>query len=404
MTSRELNQRVFYICYNGIDEPLAQSQVLNYLRGLAGRGARIRLLTFEKAAPVGAVEKAEALARQGIAWSWERYSGRRGGLGTAWDVAVGARHVVRLRRADEIDFVHCRSYIPALMAWLAAWIAPGSYLYDIRGFWAHEKLYKGRIRNPLQFRVARWLEGRLYLDATAIVSLTHAGARIIRERLAAAPPRRKPSISIIPTCADLRPYAVARGRLDREAPLLVYSGSLGAGYLRDEVFQFFVRLRARMPGARLLVLSLTDRGFVIEGASRNGLMDEDFVLKSVKPAQVPAELMQCDVGLSFIKPDFSKIASCPTKLAEYLAAGLPVVANTGIGDVDETLTENRVGVVIASFDNPALDAAVEALIDCLADPGMIERARATAARIFSLDQGVAGYAAVYSTTDWRLSG
>ena len=40
------------------------------------------------------------------------------------------------------------------------------------------------------------------------------------------------------------------------------------------------------------------------------------------PVFSPVELAMADAGLSFIKPCLSKLASSPTKLAEYLAAGL----------------------------------------------------------------------------------
>src|SRR6056297_173460 len=41
-------KKVLYISYDGMTDPLGQSQVLPYLKGLTGKGYRITLLSFEK--------------------------------------------------------------------------------------------------------------------------------------------------------------------------------------------------------------------------------------------------------------------------------------------------------------------------------------------------------------------
>jgi glycosyltransferase involved in cell wall biosynthesis len=63
--------------------------------------------------------------------------------------------------------------------------------------------------------------------------------------------------------------------------------------------------------------------------------------------------------VSFIKPCFSKLSSSPTKIGEYLASGLPIVTNRGIGDVDELILRKRVGVLVDSFDGRAYRKALE---------------------------------------------
>ena len=42
-------RRVLFISYNGMLDPLGQSQVIPYLRELAKRGVRFTLLSFERA-------------------------------------------------------------------------------------------------------------------------------------------------------------------------------------------------------------------------------------------------------------------------------------------------------------------------------------------------------------------
>src|SRR5919106_2411499 len=72
-------RRVLFISYNGMLDPLGQSQVIPYLRELAKRGVRFTLLSFERprAFKPGGIKQCEQLREklqsQGIEWHWLRY-------------------------------------------------------------------------------------------------------------------------------------------------------------------------------------------------------------------------------------------------------------------------------------------------------------------------------------------
>jgi glycosyltransferase involved in cell wall biosynthesis len=94
----------------------------------------------------------------------------------------------------------------------------------------------------------------------------------------------------------------------------------------------------------------------------------------------------CDAAVSFIRPCGSKLASSPTKIPEYLAAGLPVVANSGIGDMDELIATEKVGVTIADFGDESLRAGVDRLVELLRDEDVRSRCRHTAEKYFDLEK------------------
>ena len=75
----------------------------------------------------------------------------------------------------------------------------------------------------------------------------------------------------------------------------------------------------------------------------------DYGLIAAAPSDVPSYLSASDAGLAFIKPCFSKLASSPTKYAEYLGCGLPLVINAGIGDSDTLVTREEVGALVSDF-------------------------------------------------------
>ena len=112
---------------------------------------------------------------------------------------------------------------------------------------------------------------------------------------------------------------------------------------------------------------------------------------------MPDFLNLASIGISFIKPCFSKIASCPTKFAEYLACGLPVVINKGIGDTEEIVRDNRIGVVVEEFTPLGYKKGICELRELLKEKeDLRRRCRATAERYFSLKDGGDRYSEVYA--------
>jgi len=100
-------------------------------------------------------------------------------------------------------------------------------------------------------------------------------------------------------------------------------------------------------------------------------------------------------GIFFIKPAYSKQASAPTKLAEFLGCGIPCLGNAGVGDMAEILQENGAGVAIVRFDAQSLKDGLLQLLALLEDPGTKQRCVETARKHFSLDEGVQRYAILY---------
>jgi glycosyltransferase involved in cell wall biosynthesis len=117
---------------------------------------------------------------------------------------------------------------------------------------------------------------------------------------------------------------------------------------------------------------------------------------SVPAREVPSYLSAADAGLSFIKRCFSKIASSPTKNAEYLACGLPLIINAGIGDSDALIDEWNAGVLLEDFTDAEYGEAQTFIEAMVARPDARQNARNVAERLFDLQTvGVERYAALY---------
>ena len=172
-------------------------------------------------------------------------------------------------------------------------------------------------------------------------------------------------------------------------------GSLGKGYLAKEIFIVFSAIRKRFPDARLRIVSRSDGSGLEAMAQQLGVPATAWTLESAEPGDIPAILSGGHIGLSFIESHYSKIASCATKNAEYLAAGIPIVANGGIGDVDSVIPKHRVGVVLKDFETPSVERGVDELQSLLEDPETPARCERLAREEYATEIGVARYMDLY---------
>ena len=390
---------VLYISYDGMLEPLGQSQVLAYLEQL-GADRPIHLLSFEKAEDwADADARARVQARMdaaGIRWHPRRYHKRPSAVATSWDIGIGILSGLWLVLRHRLRIVHARSYVSAVMALALKQLTGARFVFDMRGFWADERVDGGLWpRDGRSYRVAKWFERRFLLNADHVVSLTHAAvAQMQRFDYLHG---RMPRVTVIPTCADLRRFA------PQPAPqgdfVLGYVGSAGTWYLFDAVVTAFALLRERMPAARLLVVNRKEHDYIRQ-CLQDGRVPADAVeLRAASHAEVPALMARMHAGVFFNKPVFSKQASAPTKLGEFLGCGIPCLANTGVGDMAAVLEGERVGVAVDAFDPAALDAGLSRLLALVQEPDIRERCVAAAHRHFSLDEGVERYRAIYNALD-----
>ena len=399
--------RTLYLCYFGLREPLVQTQVLPYLRQLAAAGIKVHLLTFEPPLPENwsddeKKQQSSRLALDGISWFYLPYHKSPSIPATVYDIVAGARFALRLARRERLDVIHARAHVPMTMALLAARFLPRVRLiFDIRGLMAEEYADAGVWHEKsAAFRAVKKLERMGLRRADGIVVLT----RRMRDWLVSRRLVDAERIEVIPCCVDLLSYPgngeqgkIKSATNDVESRFeVVYAGSVTGLYMLEEMARFFLELSARRPDAFFRVLtksSSKQAAAVLRGA---GLSEEHFRVMGVQAAEVPAFLRRARLGLSFRKPTFSQIAASPTKISEYLAAGLPVVSNQGVGDTDDLLEGERIGVVVKNFDRDALSYAVEEALALADESGIAERCRRAAQRHFDLvDVGGARYMNIY---------
>lgn len=388
---------VLYISYDGMLEPLGQSQVLAYLKRLAADWP-IHLISFEKANDWANVAERERLTRDiaasGIVWHPLRYHKRPTAVATAWDIASGMCLGLWLVLRHRLRIVHARSYVPSVMALGIKRITGIRYLFDMRGFWADERV-DGNLwpRTGRMYRVSKGFEQRFLLAADHVVSLTHAA--VTEMQRFSYLQGRMPPVTVIPTCADLTRFKPVPRAPERAGFVLGYVGSAGTWYLFEEVVACFAELLRQRPDAQFLIVNRGEHAYIRERLAAASVPAESVELTTATHAEVPQMIARMDAGIFFIRQVFSKQASAPTKLAELLGCGVPCLGNAGVGDMAEVLEGERVGVALQAFDRASLAAGLDRLLALVEDPSTAARCVAAAHKHFSLDEGVKRYAAVY---------
>lgn len=378
-------------------DPLGQSQVLPYLRGLTRRGHEIDVVSCEKP-----VRRAEPTSLEGLGWYPLVYHKRPPVLSTLWDVAAMARQARALHRRRNYQLVHCRGYLTALVGRRLGL----PFVFDMRGFWPDERVDGGvwSLKNPLYALIYRYFkrQERLFLrDSAAVISLTHRGLEEMLRWGVAGLSREK--FTVIPCCCDLEHFNPDRaerseklaGELELTAEdfVVAYLGSLGTWYLLEEMLDFFARFLLHRPRAKLVFFTPDSAETIEQAAHAMGVPLAALRVRRLRREEVPSGLALAHAGLFFIQPSYSKTASSPTKLGELLGMGLPVISNAGVGDSDWLAERFKIGPVVSRFDRSEYERAARELDEHLLTPG--ERRRAIAQEYFSLERGVELYDEVY---------
>lgn len=382
---------VLYISYDGLCEPLGQSQVLRYILQLAKSNQfQFSIISFEKPADLqnaglmNAVK--EKVNAHGVQWYPFAYHKSPSLIATSYDVLIGCKEARRISKERPFQVIHARSYVAAFMAWLTAGKTRSKWIFDMRGFWADEKVdAKVWKRGPL-YRLVKSLEKKFLANADHIISLTTTAVdEILSWSFSNSLERQK--LSVIPTCVDLqlfRPKAVAPSAVLK----IGYVGGVALWYDFQKAIDIFKAI-AKQQAAKLYIINKSEHDLI-----RSYLKNEtfDFELQSMSHDEVAGFMPDFDVGLFFIRPFYSKKASAPTKLAEFLACGVPVVT-TDVGDVGRLLRDSGVAVILESGMSDNISAS--AAISLARNPQTRSLCREVAEKHFSLEKGTEELAKIY---------
>ena len=381
--------KVLYLTYDGLTDPLGESQILPYLKGLA-EDYEIFIVSFEKPArlKIKYDEVKATCEKANIRWMPLTYHKNPPVFSVLYDLYMLRRKIRQLAAEHDFKILHCRSYVTSLVSgWMKAKYNT-KFIFDMRGFWADERVEGGIWRRSnllfnLIYKFFKKKEQQFIDRADYVIVLTEAARSIVSTW------NNKARIKVIPCCVDTRLFdpshidETKRQKIRNELGIghddyvLVYLGSLGTWYLLDKMEAFFNQMK--IPGKTVKFLILTpDIAIAPKG--------EQIIARTANRSDVPAYLSISDASVCFIKPTFSKKGSSATKLGEILAMNIPVFVNSGWGDIDTIYRELQ--HLLVNLDLPF--ASIENI------SGRRMDYRELALEYFDLNKGIAAYKSVYN--------
>lgn len=402
-------KQVLYISYDGMTDPLGQSQVLPYITALSKQGYSFTLISCEKPdryeSNKAIIEK--ICTENSIDWRPLIYHKSPPILSTIWDVNQIQKLAYRLEEEKSFSLVHCRGYISALIGLGLKRRYGTKFLFDMRGLWADEKVDAGawRLDHPIYKLVYNFFkkkEKEFFLNADHTVSLTQRGKNEIQswdymQGIA-------DNITVIPCCADMNLFDY--NKLDSNSVqdwknklqisdtdfIVSYLGSIGTWYMLEEMLDFFKVVKTKWTNAKFLFITHDEHERIKSEAEKRGLL-KDIIIQAGQRNEVPSLISLSCLSVFFIRPTYSKLASSPTKQAEIMAMGIPLVCNAGVGDTDKLVEKYCAGYVIKNLNEEEYRSIVN---EINLDSFEKKTLRSGALDYASLNEGVSAYLSIYN--------
>lgn len=388
-------------------DPLGQSQVLPYIIGLTNEGYNFTLISCEKKERY-IQNKAiinKICQENNIDWQPIFYTKKPPILSTVWDIIKLNRKVKKIHKNKKFSLIHCRSYITSLIGLGFKKKHNVSFIFDMRGFWADERV-DGKIWDiskyhyKIVYNYFKKKEREFLEKSDSIISLTNAGKNeILKWNINNL---KEEKIKVIPCVADYNHFNIVseetRNKIkqkfgvNKTTKVVSYVGSLGTWYLADEMIAFYNQILKKYNDFIFLILTPDSPNIIKDIAKKYNIDSRHFMVKFISRKELPNIVSISDFSMFFIKNSYSKMSSSPTKMGELLALGIPVVCNS-IGDVKHIVENTSSGICLEELNEKTYIKTVEKL-PCLFENRRFQ-IRENSKKYFLLDNGIKLYLHIY---------
>tara|TARA_Y100001935_G_scaffold253464_1_gene259703 strand:+ start:70 stop:1299 length:1230 start_codon:yes stop_codon:yes gene_type:complete len=404
--------RILYISYDGLLDPLGQSQILPYLKGISCFAESIDIISFEKSLYEKdkiSILKSELILKN-IKWHPLKFTKKYGVFGKIWDLLKMNCFSLIISIKESTKVTHARGHVAALPAFLLKKIFFKNMIFDFRGLWVDERVDKGGwdlkiFSHKVQYNFFKFLEKLFLRSSDQIVVLTKKASNELT-RLFNIDALK---ITVIPCCADFQHFSLQTDEKMRESrkklgipdDSFVFGclGSMGEMYVTESALKLFIiscqsnHLSLKSPWLLMITKDISQaKKLILKCIPKN--MQNRVILKSADREDIPHLIHAMNILISFITSTYARIAASPTKIGECFSAGVPVIVNSGIGDLDEYLMKLNAGLILDEFGEKNLEALLKKIEHFNFSKG--KKLRDQAESIFSLDYANLQYKNVYS--------
>lgn len=316
----------------------------------------------------------------------------------AWIYAGAWRRLRAVIERFQPDIIHCRSYHAAWAALQARQLFGGRYkiIFDARGLFPEEVALKRNYSDQSQdYLYLKGIERTLLggCDVTVAVSDT------MDTHFRALGARQLELVYLSASCAHLSTNC-ARPNLQGQRLEFCYVGALSEDtwHKPSSLAQIFARLKVDFVDAKLTIVSTSSHNAIRPHFAQ--WSEAEVEITSTRTTdELKQYLTRADFGLmSYFHPTTPREAMLANmvmavKIAEYLCAGLPVIANRYCGGAARVIANHSLGVI---YDPGALDTLDVGLVRQLVNErGGRNRISSVARQLFDYSVHARQYADLY---------
>ena len=320
-----MKKKILYITYDSIEDSISKSQVLPLLERLS-KSYDVYLISFEK----NIINKKISFIKK-----FEQVKYGKNKFSKFNSILFCFFKVFFLVKKHNIQIIHCRSYIPSIIAYIIKKITKIKYIFDIRGLWFNEKL-DAKLISFFFFKILKKFEKRLYNNSDSIITLSHKSIKFIKTEFKI----NQKKITYVSCFTDIKKFSNSSTNIKNKL-VFGYIGNVKLSYNFNKVLNFFEKFDTINKNWKLIFannhLSEKERKEIFSNFS----LKHKIIFQKSNFDSINKIYKRMNIGIYFLRKDFSKIASCPTKLGEMLSSGIPVITNSGIGDIKTYLNSKR---------------------------------------------------------------
>lgn len=397
-----MKKNILYLTRDGLLEPLGQSQILSYLVPLSKK-YNFHLISFEKQNDLIDIKHFKYINSicddNNIEWTILKYDAGSRVISILFGLIKLFFKTFILCKQNKFNLIHARSYYTAFISLFIYKITKVPFLFDMRALWPEELAESGRIKkNGYVWRIVKKLENRCLKNAAAVVSLTHAAV----EHLNVTFPKYdlKTKTTVIPTCADLSNFNYFEKQKSKFENKIILScvGSVLSGWFKLDylivTIDYFLKNYSEI---NFEFITRDNPKAILAKIDPENNWEGRIKFKSLPFTEMPNALPKYSGSLFFFTPNISKLGSAPTRMAELLGCGVPVMTNSGVGDVGDIVIKNKIGVVVDHLDD--IPSGCEKFIKLIKRDLISKKCRNVALELFSVTAGVKKYSLIYDSVN-----
>ena len=385
--------KILYLTYDGLLEPLGYSQIICYLKDLSNKYS-ITVISLEKNKDLIDRENynniKKILDSNNIKWKYLKYNG---GVLKYLNIINLFFYTFLSIIIYKYKVIHARSYIPASIAYFIKLIFKTDYFFDMRGLWVDERIdWKLWKKNSFQYLIFKFLEKKIIYNSHTIISLTKDGLQEIKNRYKDL--SKNINLFVIPTSVNI----VKNHEFIKNYNKFInvtHLGAIGTRYNFDLCLSLFKKLNIN-DDYFLNIINKGEHNAIKKYLKKFEITKSNYLLEYVRPYDINKIFKYTDFGLFFPVPGTYLKAYFPTKLGEFLSNGVPIITCKINNDVDSIILNNNVGIILEDCENINYQKLKKKITTILNDDNLKQRCINVAKNHFDISKAVNNYSKIYN--------